>query len=290
MKEASYTRQIVKFNGYTIVTYTYGQGDEVLLCLNGGPGLPCDYLRDVHTIFAKYDIKVVAYDQLGCGESDKPKEKSLWTIARYVRELEAVRCALNIERMHLLGHSWGGWLAIEYALTHGQYIKSLILENTCADIPHLSQELARLRASLGAETVQMMIRHEAEGTFDHPEYQAALTLLTYRHVCRLQNWPESLNRSLDQWNWDVYNTMQGPNEFLFTGNLKNWNRLDDMHNLAMPTLITVGLHDELPPSCAMRMEQVMPNAKIHVFNNSSHTPFYEEPNAYQSVLLQFLQQ
>ena len=134
----------------------------------------------------------------------------------------------------------------------------------------------------------MMLRHEAEGTLDHPEYQAAITLLNYRHVCRLDEWPAPVKRSLDDWNMDVYGTMQGPNEFLYVGNLKNWNRLADMHRISVPVLISVGMHDELPPSCAMRMQAALPNAALRVFKNSSHMPFYEEPDAYYAALEAFL--
>ena len=179
--------------------------------------------------------------------------------------------------------------SIEYAITYPDSLKSLILENTCGDMPHLISELDRLRESLGPETVAMMQRHEAEGTLDHPEYEAAITILNYRHVCRLDSWPASLNRSLDDWNMNVYGTMQGPNEFLYVGNLKNWNRLEEMKGrIACPTLITVGMHDELGPACAMRMLQALPNAQLRVFKNSSHTPFYEEPENYFPALQDFL--
>jgi proline iminopeptidase len=275
--------------GHRVVAYSFGTGDEVLLCLNGGPGLPCDYLREPHAPLADKGYRVVAYDQLGCGRSDKPANQSLWTIDRYVEEVESVRQQLGLGKFHLLGHSWGGWLGIDYGIAYPDNLKTLVLENTCGDMPHLIEELNRLRAALGSETVKMMLRHEAEGTLDHPEYQAAITLLNYRHVCRLDEWPAPVKRSLDDWNMDVYGTMQGPNEFLYVGNLKDWNRLADMHRINAPTLITVGMHDELPPSCAMRMQAALPNAVLKVFKNSSHMPFYEQPDDYYQELLAFLE-
>jgi proline iminopeptidase len=278
----------IKVDGYEVVSYSFGSGADTILCLNGGPGLPCDYLREPHAILADKGFRVVAFDQLGCGQADKPKDKSLWTIGRYVEEVETVRTTLGLGKIHLLGHSWGGWLGIEYGITYPQHLKTLILENTCGDMPHLISELNRLRDALGSETVKMLLRHEAEGTLDHPEYQAAITLLSYRHVCRLDEWPAPIKRSLDDWNMDVYGTMQGPNEFLYVGNLKDWNRLADMHRITAPALITVGMHDELPPSCAMRMQAALPNAKLRVFKNSSHTPFYEQPDEYYAELLDFL--
>jgi proline iminopeptidase len=107
-------------------------------------------------------------------------------------------------------------------------------------------------------------------------------------VCRLAQWPAPLKRSLDDWALGPYSAIQGPNEFLYTGNLKNWNRIPDLHRIKVPALITTGLHDELTPACAVRMKQAMPHAELHVFPNSSHMPFYEEPHLYYPVLLKFL--
>ena len=280
--------QDVTVDGYTVKTYSFGKGDEVVFCLNGGPGLPCDYLRDSHSCLKFEGYRVVAFDQLGTGLSDRPNDESLWNIERYVAEVETVRQELGLGKVHLLGQSWGGWLAIDYALTHPDAIQSLILENTVADIPHLASELERLRGALGSETVSMMQRHEAQGTLDHPEYQAAITLLNYRHVCRLEEWPAPVLRSLNDWNMGPYMVMQGPNEFLYTGNMKNWNRIPDLPKIKAPVLITTGQHDELTPACARRMKQALPQAELHVFPNSSHMPFFEEPHAYYPVLLDFL--
>ena len=189
VRQPDETRAVEIAGGHRVVTYSFGAGDEVVLCLNGGPGLPCDYLRVPHACLADHGYRVVAYDQLGCGESDRPSDPSLWTIERYAQEVEAVREALGLGRVHLLGQSGGGWLSIEYGVTFPHGLKTVLLENTCGDMPHLVGELERLRAALGPETVAMMQQHEAEGTLDHPEYQAAITILNHRHVCRLKEWP-----------------------------------------------------------------------------------------------------
>lgn len=280
--------QNIKVDGYNIVSYSYGKGENVLFLLNGGPGLPCDYLRDPHIHLVEEGYRIVAFDQLGCGNSDRPEDVSLWNITRYVEEVETVRKELGIVNFHLLGQSWGGWLSIEYALTYPDEIRSLILANTCGDLQHLTTELNRMREALGSETVAMMLHHEAMGTIDHPEYQAAITILNYRHVCRLKEWPSSLLASVDDWNMGPYGTMQGPNEFLYIGNLKDWNRIPDMDSLEMPTLIITGTHDEIGPACASRMNNVLPNSEVIVFHNSSHVPFYEEPDLYFKELQIFL--
>jgi proline iminopeptidase len=280
----------VKVDGYKVVAYSFGSGEEVVFCVNGGPGLPCDYLREAHSCLIDHGFRVVAFDQLGTGASDRPTDKTLWTMERYVQETETVRGALKLGPIHLLGHSWGGWLSIEYALTYPQCLRSLILSSTVADIPQLRVELDRLRAALGSETISMMQRYEADGRFDHPEYLGAITVLNYRHVCRLSDWPAPVRRSVDDWNMGPYGTMQGPNEFLYIGNLRNWSRLTDLRRIKVPTLITVGQHDEQTPACALQMKLEMPHAILNVFPNSSHVPFYEEPELYYPALLKFLTQ
>ena len=274
--------------GHKVVAYSFGSADETVFCLNGGPGLPCDYLREAHSWLVDHGFRVVAFDQLGCGAADRPTDPALWTIERYVQETEAVRQALDLGKVHLLGHSWGGWLGIDYALAHPEALKSLILEDTVADMPASIAELERLRSALGADTVAMMQRYEAEGRYDHPEYMAAITLLNYRHVCRLSEWPAPVNRSLSDWNPGPYGAMQGPNEFHYTGNLKDWSRLAELPTISVPTLITCGRHDEFTPAGALKMKLAIPGAEMKVFPNSSHMPFYEEPEAYAAALLDFL--
>lgn len=282
-------KHVIKVDGYDVVAYDFGKGDNVVFLANGGPGLPCDYLREAHSCLIDHGYRVIAFDQLGTGQSSRPTDPALWTIERYVEETETVRRALGLGKVHFLGHSWGGWLAIDYALTYPEAIRTLILEDTVADMPHLISELERLRGALGPETVAMMQAHEAAGTIDHPEYLAAITILNYRHVCRLKDWPAPVTRSLSDWNMGPYATMQGPNEFLYIGNLKDWNRVPDLPKITAPTLITCGEHDELTPACALRMKLGLPNAELKVFANASHMPFYENPGDYYPALLAFLE-
>ncbi len=280
--------QKVSVPGGKVAVYSFGKGEEVLLCLHGGPGCTCDYVRDSHSFLADHGYRVVVFDQLGSGESDKPKDTSLWNIPRFVEEVETVRTTLKLGKVHLLGQSWGTWLGIEYCLKHLDKVKTFIIANGSGSVPQTVEEMNRLRGDLGAETVQMMLRHEAEGTTDHPEYMAAVTILYHRHLCRSDPWPEAVKRSMQGVNMDVYGTMWGPNEFCCIGSLKDWNRLPDMHRITVPTLILGGLHDELTPNCAMAMQRVLPNARTRVFKNSAHMPFWEEPKEYFGALLEFL--
>jgi proline iminopeptidase len=281
--------EMIAVEGGNVMTYSFGKGDEVLFLANGGPGLPCDYMRDSHSHLADQGYRVVTWDQLGTGRSDRPADPALWTIERYARELEQVRTGLGLGPLHLLGQSWGGWLAIEYALAFNAGVKTLILSNTAGDLPHLVEELNRLRSALGPETVTMMLKREAEGSIDHPEYNAAVELLNWRHVHRLETMPPALQRSMDGMVFDIYNAMQGPNEFVYIGNLKDWNRVPDMHRIAQPAYIIVGEHDELTPACAMKMHHALPNSTLRVFKDASHSTCFETPEPYYRELLAFLE-
>lgn len=279
----------LQVDGYKVVSYTFGSGNEVVLCLNGGPGAACDYIRDSHSFLSDFNFRVIAFDQLGTGNSDRPDNDSLWTIERYVEEVESVRSQLDLGKVHLLGQSWGGWLAIEYCTKYIDNVKTLVLENTCADIPHLRSELTKLRKTLGPEIFQMMKEHEDKKNYNHPEYEAAITLLQYRHMLRLKELPEPVKRTFDTFNKTPYEIMQGPNEFLYIGNLKDWSRLDDIKSFNIPTLITVGKFDEITPECSKLMHERLPDSEMVIFENSSHQPFFEEPKLFQETLVSFLQ-
>ena len=155
-----------------------GRGERVLLVLHGGPGLPCDYVRDSHSVMADHGYRVVAYDQLGCGQSDKPDDTSLFNVPRYVDEVEAVRSALGLGRVHLLGQSWGTWLGTEYCLKYEENVASYVIANGSGSVPHTVAEMKRLRAALGPETVAMMQRREG-GARVFPDDLTSAKLYTF---------------------------------------------------------------------------------------------------------------
>lgn len=263
-----------------------GKG-PTLLMLHGGPGAPSDYLIPL-MVLADEGYRVVRYDQLGSWRSDKPDDVSLWTFQRFVDEVETVRRALDLGRVHLLGQSWGAFLALEYALQHQDLLRSLVLYSGAASTSECVAGMDSLRRLLPAETQELLARYEAAGQTEDPEYLAAMDVLYKRHVCRLDPWPEVLTESLAHLGLPVYNTMWGPNEFTCTGNLREWDRTDRLGEIRVPTLVVCGRHDEVVPSCSQTMHRGIPGAELAIFEESSHLSHFEEPERFFAVLRDFL--
>ena len=259
-----------------------------LLVLHGGPGAGWDYLETLDGLAA--DREVIFYDQLGTGRSDKPDDTSLWTIERFVREVETVRTALGLERVHLLGQSWGGWLAIEYVITKQPAgLAGLVLANTSASIREFVDGTKALIAELPNEVRETMARYEATGDYHHPEYEEAIGVFYQRHLCRLDPWPDCILRTSENLEGNqVYETMNGPNEFTVVGRLRDWDRTDQLGEIRVPTLIVVGRYDELVPACSETLHRGIPGSELHIFEQSSHTPHLEEEAAYMEVVGSFL--
>ena len=237
----------VEVEGHAVWYKRVGDGATPLLLLHGGPGAGHDYLEPLEALAT--ERTVVFYDQLGCGNSDRPSDTSLWRIERFVREVDTLRKALELEKVHLLGHSWGGWLAIEYELSQPKGIISLTLASTSASTRQFVSEAAKLKAALPGSTFEIMQRCEAAGDCENPEYEAAVMEFYKRHLCRLDPWPDFLLRSIGNLEQNpVYATMNGPNEFTVTGNLREWDRTDRLGEIEVPTLITVGRYDEIGPN------------------------------------------
>jgi proline-specific peptidase len=191
--------------------------------LHGGPGAGHDYLESLEALAE--NRTVVYYDQLGCGRSDRPDDPSLWKMERFVDEVDTVRRALGLEHVHLLGQSWGGWLAIEYMLSGARGVLGLVLASTSASISQFVTEAERLKAALPPEVYETLRRYEDAGELHHPDYEDAVMEFYRRHLCRLDPWPDPLVRSVENLDGNqVYETINGLNEFFAIGNLKDWNR------------------------------------------------------------------
>lgn len=267
---------------------TVGDGPGLpLLVLHGGPGAGSEYLEVLGALGDRR--KVVFYDQLGGGRSETPDLPSLWRMERFTAELAAVRRMLGLPRVHLFGHSWGGWLAIDYLLSRPSGIAGVTLASTSASLPQQAREMAALRAALPAELVRALDTYEARGEYDDPAYRAALVEFYQRHLCRLPVWPAQLERAMVGLTGSaVYHTMLGPDELVLTGTLRDWDRTRDLAAIDVPALVTVGRFDEITPACAETLRQGLPDARLRVFEASAHMPHLEETEAYLAELAGFL--
>ncbi len=277
-------------NGHRVWYRRVGAGGGLpLLTLHGGPGSGHDYLEPLEKLAA--DRPVILYDQLGCGKSDQPDDRSLWRMERFVSELAEVRKALGLHEVHLFGQSSGGMLAIDYMLTQPQGVASLILADSCASMPQVELEVNRLKSQLPAELFATLTRFESTGDYQHPEYRAAVVEFYKRHVCRLSSMPDCLLRTTGNLKTNpVYETMNGPSELAITGNLKDWDRTGRLSEIKIPALILVGRYDELTPACSETLHQGIAGSQLVVFENSSHIPHLEEEATYLNVMSRFLSQ
>ena len=284
----------VSFRGYQVWYRVVGDreapGKLPLLCLHGGPGATHDYLEPLEAIAAN-GRRVIFYDQLGAGNSDHPHNSSLWTVPLFVEELGVVRQALGLERVHILGQSWGGMLAMEYVLTQPPGLVSLIVADSPASMPQWVAEANRLRADLPPDVQATLLEQEAAGTTDGPAYQEAMLVFYRRHVCRLDPWPECLNRTFEKLAQDpeVYFTMNGPSEFHVIGVIKDWDIVDRLADIQVPTLVISGRYDEATLAIAETVHRGIPGSEWVVFEQSSHTPHLEETERYLQVVASFLE-
>jgi proline iminopeptidase len=264
-----------------------GEGGVPLLCLHGGPGFTHNYLEPLKALSGRR--RVVFYDQLGCGKSDRPDDNSLWTIDRFVEEVATVRAALGLERTHLFGSSWGGMLAMQYVLDRKPDLVSLIMAGSPASMPRWARDCAEMLKAFPAEVQQSIRAHEAAGTTACPEYGAAILPFYKRHVCRLEPWPAGLERSFAEAGYQVYNYMNGPSEFTITGTFKNWDILDRLGEIRVPTLITGGELDECHPDHLREIHRRIPGSELRIIEGAAHLCFAEKPEEYMAVANEFME-
>ncbi len=284
----------VPFHGhrtwYQIVGEKEEPGKLPLLVLHGGPGATHDYLEPIEAM-ADTGRRVIFYDQLGAGNSDHPHNPPMWTVELFVEEVGAVRSALGLDRVHILGQSWGGMLGMEYALTQPKGLVSLIVADSPASMRLWVSEANKLRAELPHDVQQALLKHEAAGTTDSPEYQDAMMVFYRRHVCRADPWPDFVNRAFEKMAEypEVYNTMNGPSEFYVIGTLKDWDITHRLGEIRVPTLVIGGRYDEATPIITEAVQRGIPNSERVIFENSSHMPHVEESERYMQVLGSFLE-
>jgi proline iminopeptidase len=274
---------------YRVWTRRVGSGGLKVLALHGGPGMTHEYLECMQDFLPGARYELYFYDQLGCGNSDHPDDDSLWTVARYRTEVEEVRAGLGLTDFVLYGHSWGGMLVLEYAVTYPHHIKAAVISNMTASMKSWVEHVNSLRKTLPPGVQTAMAKYEAEKKYDAPEYQQLLFGQVYRRfLCRLNPWPEPAEMSLAHLNAKIYNQMQGPSEFTITGNYRNWNRWPDLHRIAVPTLLLGACHDEVSIDDIQKMGRLISNSRVAVCANGSHLAMYDDQQAYFDHLLAFL--
>jgi proline iminopeptidase len=276
-------------HGYRLFWTSVGEPGPkgTVLALHGGPGGTYDYLLAFADL-ARHGYRVVFYDQLGCGRSDLARDEAEYSVERDVEDLDELRRALGLARVHLLGSSYGGLLAIAYALAHPEPLASLISVSGLASVPLAQREMNRLRRELPPPFPAFLDRHEARGDLTHPEYVAAVDLFYRRHLCRLPTWPAEFVRTMERLSGPKYRVMNGPNEFTITGSIRDYDLTDRLHEIRVPTLVTVGRYDEVTPTVARSIHEGIAGSELAVFEQSSHLAFWEERDRYMERLLAFL--
>ena len=278
------------FRGYNVWYRVVGETSDKapLLTLHGGPGASHDYIEPL-ALLANDGRQVIFYDQLGCGLSDHPHRPEMWTVELFVEEINAVRDALGLTEVHILGQSWGGMLAMEYGFTQPTGVKSLTIANSPASMIQWVSEANRLREELPPEVQAVLLKHEEDGTTNDPAYKEAEEVFYSRHVCRVP-YPDYVLRSFAQIEEDpeVYHTMNGPSEFHCIGTLKTWDVIDRLGEINLPTLVISGRYDEATPLIAETVHKGIVGSRWELFEESSHMPHVEEMDRYMTVVATWL--
>jgi proline iminopeptidase len=275
---------------YKVWTKRMGSGPVKVLLLHGGPGFPHDYLEAMESFLPQAGIEMYYYDQLGVGNSDVPDDPALWTLPRYLTEVEEVRRGLGLDHFVLYGHSWGGILAMEYALHYQQHLRGLVISNMTAGTQAYLKRTAALKTQLlSPESLAQFNALEAAKRYDDPAYTRIVMKDLYpKMICRLTPWPEPVSRAFRLVNDKIYNQMQGKSEFEVTGNLKDWERWDRLHEIKVKTLTIGSTHDEMDPADMRKMATLMANATSVICPNGSHLDLWDDQAFYFHHLLAFL--
>jgi proline iminopeptidase len=265
-----------------------------LLLLHGGPAATHEYFEACDSYLPAAGVEYYYYDQLGSAYSDQPDDPDLWDLDRFVDEVEQVRQALDLDsdNFYLLGHSWGGILAIEYALKHQDRLKGLVISNMMASIPAYN-EYARtvLMPAMDQEALAEIKRLEDAHETETPRYMELLVEHHYvHHVLRMpvEQWPDPVNRAFNRVNRSIYVPMQGPSELGASGKLVDWDRTESLERIEVPTLVIGASHDTMDPAHMEMMAGRLPNGRFLLCPNGSHMAMYDDQATYFQGLVEFI--
>ncbi len=265
-----------------------------VLLLHGGPGATHEYLEAFDSYFPGAGIEYYYYDQLGSAYSDQPDSPELWDVPRFVDEVEQVRLALGLDDsdFYLYGQSWGGILAIEYALEHQENLKGLIISNMMASIPAYNQYAQDvLMPAMDADVLAEIQSLEQAEDYDNPRYMELLIEHHYEdHILRMpvEEWPDPVSRAFARLNHEIYVPLQGPSELGASGKLVNWDRTDALSEIQVPTLVIGAEHDSMDPKHMEWMASAFPNGRYLYCPNGSHFAMYDDQLTYFEGLISFI--
>ncbi len=280
---------------FKVWTKRFGSSPRIkLLLLHGGPGATHEYFEALERYAGAEGIELIYYDQLGSAYSDQPKDDSLWTLERFVDEVEQVRQALGLTKddFYLLGHSWGGILAAEYALAHPQQLKGLVISNMMMSIPDYNRYAADVLAKgMDPAVVKEIKDLEKRGEYESPRYMELLMPHFYaKHICRLEEWPDAVTRSFGKLNKQLYVRMQGPSEFGAAGRLEKWDRKADLGKIAVPTLVIGATHDTMDPEHMRWVSTQVKHGSFLLCPQGSHMAMWDDQRTYAAGLVRFLKE
>jgi proline iminopeptidase len=280
---------------FKVWTKCIGNNPKIkVLLLHGGPGATHEYFESFESFLPQEGIEFIYYDQLGSGNSDNPNDTSLWDLPRFVDEVEQVRKGLNLDKdnFYLLGSSWGGLLAMEYALKYQDHLKGLIISNMMSSVPdygkYAEDVLAKQMDPKVLDTIRMI---EKKGDYKNPKYMELLMPNFYaQHICRfpVDQWPEPVSRSFSKINESLYVTMQGPSEFGVAGKLVNWDIKAELPKIKVPTLTIGGKFDTMDPDHMKWMSTQVQQGRFLYCPTGSHLSMYDDQKDYFPGLIKFI--
>jgi proline iminopeptidase len=278
---------------FKVWTKRFGNNPRIkILLLHGGPAMTHEYMECFETFFQREGFEFYEYDQLGSYYSDQPKDSSLWTTARFVEEVEQVRRFIGADssNFYVLGNSWGGILAMEYALKYQQHLKGFIVANMMASAPEYGKYANEVLAKqMKPEILAEIEAIEAKKDFANPRYMELLLPHFYQeHLCRLQVWPDAFNRSMKHVNSEVYTLMQGPSEFRVSGRLANWDVKARLKEIAVPALMIGAKHDTMDPKAMEAQSKLVQKGRYLYCPNGSHLAMWDDQQVFMKGVIQFI--
>jgi proline iminopeptidase len=278
---------------FKVWTKRFGNNPKIkILLLHGGPAMTHEYMECFETFFQREGFEFYEYDQLGSYYSDQPTDSSLWTIERFVEEVEQVRMAINADssNFYIVGNSWGGILGMEYALKYQQHLKSLVVANMMASAKEYEKYADDVLAKQMNPSVLAEIKDlEAKKDFGNPRYMELLIPNFYQeHLCRLKEWPDGFNRSMKHVNGSIYTMMQGPSEFGISGRLANWDIKDRLKEIYIPTLMIGAKYDTMDPKTMEEQSTLVQKGRYLYCPSGSHLSMWDDQQVFMSGVIQFI--